>query len=457
MKRTGTQTYDLIVIGGGASGMMMAGRAGELGARVLLLERNKELGKKLKITGGGRCNITNAEFNVRTFLAHFPQAKEFLFSPFSQFSAKDTFTFFEKRSLPLVVEARKRAFPRSQKAIDVFRVLEKYVRKNSVRVQLDTRVATLKHKTDGNFSIRTSTGEKFLASNVAIATGGAAAPETGSTGDGFKLLRLLGHSINEPSPNIVPLKTDAKWVHALSGSAPSFVKLSFLQGDPKATSAGASPKATGARAIPKAPSAGASKVRIKKVGKVLFTHFGISGPLVLNSSYEVTELMEEGDVEARIDLFPDTDEGDLDRRVQNLFEKYKNKKMKNVLTELLPKSKKIAEALLAMPDINLTDKEVHSVTREERKALVKRMKSLTFPITGTLGFDKAVIADGGVLLKEVDFKHMTSRLYPNLYLLGDILNINRPSGGFSLQMCWTTGYVAGSDVGEKVKKVRKDR
>lgn len=425
LKDIGPPTYDLIVIGGGPSGMMCAGRAAELGARVLLLERNDELGKKLKITGGGRCNITNAEFDVRAFLAHFPKAKEFLFSPFSQFSAKDTFTFFEKKGLPLVTEARDRVFPRSQKAMDVFRVMERYVKKHNVRVRFGARVALIKQKDGGGFSVKTTTGEKFLAHTVAIATGGVAAPETGSTGDGFKILRLLGHTINTPNPNIVPLKTDAKWVYKLSGVSLSFMKLSFMQN---------------------------GKAKIKKTGKVLFTHFGISGPLVLNSSYEVRELLEAGAVEAAIDLFPDTDDGDLDRKVRNLFEKHKNKKMKNVLPELLPKAKKVAETILALPDIDLMEREVHSVTREERKKLVKKMKALTFPITGTLGFDKAVITDGGVVLKEINFKNMTSRLHPNLYLLGDILNINRPSGGFSLQLCWTTGFVAGTDAGGKINQ-----
>lgn len=403
--------------------MMCAGRAAELGARVLLLERNKELGKKLKITGGGRCNITNAKFDVRSFLEHFPQSKEFLFSPFSQFSAKDTFTFFEKKGLSLITEARDRVFPRSQKAMDVFRVMEKYVKKHNVRVKLGARVAILKQKDDGTFAVKTTAGEKFIGKKVALATGGVAAPETGSTGDGFKMLGLLGHTIRTPNPNIVPLKTDAKWVHKLAGVSLSFMKLSFLQN---------------------------GKIKIKKTGKVLFTHFGISGPLVLNTSYEVKELLEEGAVEAKIDLFPDTDEGELDRKVRNLFEKHKNKKVKNVLSELLPKAKKVAEAILTLHDIALAEKEVHSVTREERKKLVKKMKMLAFPITGTLGFDKAVITDGGVALKEVNFKNMTSRFCPNLYLLGDILNINRPSGGFSLQLCWTTGFVAGTDAGGKI-------
>jgi len=418
--KTTDQTYDLIVIGGGPSGMMAAGRAAELGARVLLLEKNKHLGEKLKITGGGRCNITNAEFNVRTFLGNFPQSKEFLFSPFSKFSAKDTFVFFEERGLPLVIEARKRAFPASQKAFDVFLAMEKYIRAHGVEVRKNARVSSLKKKDGKIVSVKLSDGKEYSARYFALATGGTAAPETGSTGDGFKMLSKLGHIIAKPNPNIVPLKTSVKWVHGLSGTSLSFMTIRFKQN---------------------------GKTKIKKTGKILFTHFGVSGPLILNSSYEVRKLLKEGPVEASIDLFPDTEENDLDRRVQNLFDKNKNKKLKNMFSELLPKA--LAEAIVCFPELGLSQRTINSITREERKKLVKKLKDLTFPITGTLGFDKAIIADGGVLLEEVDLKNMTSKLYSNLYLLGDTLSINRPSGGFSLQMCWTTGFVAGTDVGEK--------
>ncbi len=418
--KTTNPTYDLIVIGGGPSGMMAAGRAAELGARVLLLEKNKHLGEKLKITGGGRCNITNAEFNVRTFLENFPQSKEFLFSPFSKFSAKDTFVFFEEKGLPLIIEARKRAFPASQKAFDVFLVMEKYLRAHRVKVEKNARVSSLKKKDGKIVSVKLSDGKEYSARYFALATGGTAAPETGSTGDGFKMLSKLGHIIAKPNPNIVPLKTSAKWVHGLSGTTLSFMTIRFKQN---------------------------GKTKIKKTGKILFTHFGVSGPLILNSSYEVRGLLKEGPVEASIDLFPDTEENDLDRRVQNLFDKNKNKKLKNMFSELLPKA--LAEAIVGLPELGLSQRTINSITREERKKLVKKMKDLTFPITGTLGFDKAIIADGGVILEEVNLKNMTSKLYPNLYLLGDTLSINRPSGGFSLQMCWTTGFVAGTDAGEK--------
>ena len=415
------EKFDLIVIGGGASGMMAAGRAGELGARVLLIERNTKLGKKLGISGGGRCNITNAEEDVREFLSNFNQAREFLYSTFSQFGVKDTFSFFESHGLPLVVEARKRAFPETQNAEDVVDVMEKYVRDGNVEIHLNTKVANLEKNDDGVFIVTTKKGKTFATTNVAIATGGLAAPNTGSTGDGFSFLEKLGHTVKDPNPNIVPLTTDQEWVHALSGISLSFMKLSFIQ---------------------------FGKVKFKKVGKILFTHFGISGPLVLNSANKVTELLQGGPVIAAIDLFPDTNEGELDKRIWNLFENNKNKQIKNILGDIVPK--KMVLAILNLPHINLATREVNSVTKEERKNLVKTIKKLQFEITGTLGFESSVIADGGVIPEEVDFKTMESRVHENLYLLGDTISINRPSGGYSLQLCWTTGWVAGSIIGKSI-------
>lgn len=422
--------YDLIVIGGGPSGMIMAGRASELGASVLLLEKNKDLGKKLRITGGGRCNITNAEFNVREFLKNFPESKEFLFSPFSKFSSKDTFDFFEKRGLPLVVEARKRAFPKSQKAEDVFKLLERYIRSNGGEIKTDAQVVKMSKEADPDSrngqskikSVETKKGEKYFAKNFALATGGASAQWTGSTGDGFKWLKKLGHTIKEPNSNLVPLTTNEKWIHKLSGIDLSFMTIRFIQN---------------------------GKTQLKKTGKILFTHFGVSGPLIINSSFEVKKLLKKGKVFASIDMFPDTEENELDKRVLKLFENNKNKVLKNILPELIQKN--LAKEVLNLPDINLAEREANSITKEERKKLVKKMKDLRFEISGTLGLEKAIITDGGIILEEVNFKNMTSKIFSNLYLLGDILNINRPSGGFSLQLCWTTGYVAGTDVGEKAK------
>lgn len=413
--------YDLIVIGGGASGLMAAGRAAELGARVLLLERNQVVGKKLAISGGGRCNIANAEEDVQKLLAIYTGSKEFLFSPFSQFGIKETFTFFEERGLPLVIEARKRVFPKTQDATDVVEVMYTYAKHPNIEIHVKARVVDIAKDENKNFVVTTKKDREFKAARVILATGGLAAPETGSTGDGFTFAQKFGHTVIEPTPNIVPLTTDETWVHDLSGVTLSFMKLRFIQD---------------------------GKIKIRKTGKILFTHFGISGPLVINSSKEVVELLHAGKVEASIDMFPDTDLGELDRRIVNLFNQNKNKYVKNILNDILPKN--MVLAVLNLPHLGLAEREVNSITKEERKTLVKTIKDLRFEITGTLGFDKAVVVDGGVVLEEVNMKTMESKICPNLYLLGDILHINRPSGGYSLQLCWTTGWVAGNHIGKSI-------
>lgn len=417
-------SFDIIVIGGGPAGMIGAGRAGELGARVLLIEKNDRLGKKLSLTGGRRCNITNAETDNRVFLENFPESKQFLFSPFSQFNVKDTFEFFENLGLPLVIEDRKRAFPKSQSAEDVCDTLIRYIKQSkNVDVQLNTAFKSFKMKADEIIGINTSAGT-FLAKKIIIATGGLAAPETGSTGEGLIALEQIGHKIIKPDANLAPLRTKSKWIHKLSGTSLDDIGLRFIQNN---------------------------KTQFKVRGRILFTHFGISGPMVINSAHKVKGLLKKGEVEASIDLFPDHDLGSLDAFFIKLFDEQKNKKLKSILNTLLKKS--LVEAILNILESNMNDMQVHSITKQQRKSLVKIMKDLRFPIQGTMGLEWSIVADGGVDPKEIDFKTMTSRLYPNLYLVGDTININRPSGGFSLQLCWTTGYVAGTNAVKQYKGV----
>jgi predicted Rossmann fold flavoprotein len=407
--------YDVIVIGGGAAGMMAAGHAGFLGKKVLILEKNRQLGEKLKITGGGRCNVTNAEEDMRVFLKNYKNADKFLHSPFSQFSQKDTFEFFEKRGLPLVVQARKRAFPHTEKAIDVYRVMEKYIKDSGVLVKTNSPVNKIIKDKNKIIGIKVGSNT-YTAQSYILATGGMSHPETGSTGDGFKWLSDLGHTVKAPTPTIVPLSVKEVWVKSMPGVSLSFMKITFYLDGVK---------------------------KFSKTGKILFTHFGLSGPLILNSAGEVHDLLYEGVVTAKIDAYPDTNEGDLEKKIIKVFDENKNKILKNVMDELVPHG--TAGAILSLLKDLDGNVKVHSVTKENRKALVNLLKGLPLTISGLMGFDKAVVADGGVDLNEVDMKTMKSKVLENLYITGDLLHINRPSGGFSLQICWTSGFIAGGN------------
>ncbi len=409
------EEFDVVVVGGGSAGMMAAGRAAECGRRVLLLEKNRAPGEKLKLTGGGRCNITNAEFDTRTFLSYFGDDGKFLFSPFSRFAVQETFDFFEGRGLPLVVEERKRAFPNTQKATDVIQALEEYLRESGVEISPRTTVEKLLIKEGALVGIKTSRGS-VRAESIVLATGGASYRATGSTGDGLGWLREIGHTVHEASPDIVPLRVKEQWVKDLSGTALDSMKITFTatNGD-----------------------------RVSKVGKLLFTHFGLSGPLILNSAHEVKKWLKHGDVAATLDLFPDLEPHLVDRRVLELFDDNKNKTVRNVAKQLAPPG--MARALAANLPPELLGKKVNGVAQAERKAIARIIKELTLTVTGTMGFDWAVISDGGVALSEIDTRTMASRLHPNLYIVGDLLHISRPTGGFSLQLCWTTGWVAGEN------------
>lgn len=406
--------YDVIVVGGGAAGMMAAGTAAQRGKSVLLLERNKNLGEKLKITGGGRCNITNAEYNQRLLLSHYATAQSFLHSAFVQFGVEDTFDFFEKLGVPLVVQAGKRAFPKTEKALDVAKALEKYLKTNQVEVKTNCRISGLVPQ--GNKIEKVVCGkQEFFAKSFILATGGASHPETGSTGDGFGWLEKLGHTVKAPTPTIVPLAVEDDWVKALAGVTLPEVKITFF-------------------------SHGKKQLVLK--GNILMTHFGLSGPLILNAAHHVDDLTHAGAVNALIDVYPGLDLGALDKKITNIFNENKNKVFKNVFKLIAPKG--TATVLLQLvPQIN-SELLVNSITKAQRKELVNLLKHLPVAISGLMGYDKAVVADGGIELKQVDAKTMRSKLYSNLFVTGDLLNIRRPSGGYSLQLCWTTGFVAGN-------------
>ena len=407
--------YDVIVIGGGPAGMMAAGRAGERGLRVLLLEKNPELGKKLSITGGGRCNITNAELDIHTFLKHYKESAQFLYSPFSQFGVSDTFDFFTSNGLPLVTQERKRAFPKTEKATDVTHVMVEYVRRAGVTVCTNTPVLRLKIENGSVSGVVTNNGI-YTARAYILASGGKSHPETGSTGEGISWLNEIGHAVHSPNPDIVPIVVKDEWVRRLSGTTLTGAQLTCKNKFEK----------------------------IKVTGNILCTHFGISGPTVLNSARKIKEMLSHGKVEAEIDLFPTEDIGTLRKRMQVHFELHANKTLKNALAELV--SIHIAEAILEAIPHESHEKKTHGITRDDRHALINRMKCLPITIIGTKGFEWAVVSDGGVDLSEIDTKTMQSKLHSNIYLVGDVLNVHRQSGGFSLQLCWTTGWVAGNSV-----------
>lgn len=409
------EVWDVVVIGGGASGMFAAATAASQGKRVIVLEKNKYLGEKLSISGGGRCNITNAEYNPRALLAHYGEGAEFLFSPFSQFGVLETFEYFEKRGLPLVTQARKRAFPHTEKASDVVQVLQKDLTKHKVHVKSSCVVKSLEKKDDRIVSVETNQG-RFQGRSFILATGGVSHPETGSTGDGFKFLKNIGHTVKDPTPTIVPIAVQDQWVKMLAGVSLSPVKITFYLDDVK---------------------------QFSKTGKVLCTHFGLSGPLILNAASAVGNLLQSGGtVRAVLDADPEHDLGTAEKRIIKLFDANKNKTLKTIFKDMCPTGS--AKGIQTLLPEALLETKVHSVSKEDRKMMVKLLKGLPVTITGLMGYDRAVVADGGVPLSEIDTRTMRSKVCSNLFITGDLLHINRPSGGYSLQLCWTTGFVAGT-------------
>ncbi len=408
--------WDVIVVGGGPAGMMTAGRAAKRGLSVLLIEKNEGLGKKLLITGGGRCNVTNSQFDTRKLLEKYRDGGKFLFSAFSQYDVTQSLEFFHTRDMDTKVENELRTFPVSNSAQSVWNVLVNYMKEYAVTVLSNTPVKNFE-VTDGKIvGVKLKNSETVLARNVVIATGGTSRPETGSTGDAYAWLRAVGHTITEPEPSLVPVALTDDWVKRLAGVSLSDIKLTTFQNN--------------------------TKQEVAK-GKILFTHVGVSGPTVLNMSKDIGELLKYGEVELALDLLPHEDYSTLNTKLQSLFAEHDKKKFRNALSNLIPSA--IAPVVTELSHID-PEKQCNAITREERIRLVNLLKHIPMHVEKLLGIDKAIITSGGVELEDVDFKTMQSRLHPNLYLVGDILNIDRPSGGYSLQLCWTTGYVAGNSV-----------
>ena len=403
--------YDGIVVGGGPAGMFAAITAAQRGQKVLLLERNDRLGKKLLITGKGRCNVTN-NCSAQEVLQNTPRNGRFLYSAMTAYPPERIIQFLEEKGCPLKTERGNRVFPRSDKAQSVLEVLRSELRRLGVITQT-ARVTELLTQ-DGKIIGIQAGQERWHANWVILATGGASYPTTGSTGDGYHMARTLGHIIVEPEGNLVPLKTQGN-------DAPDMQGLSLRNCGVKLVNA-------------------KGKVLYKDFGELLFTHFGVSGPTVLSASCHL-----KGDgCRLVIDLKPALEDNKLDERILRDMEMYKNRSMENALTDLLPRS--MIPVVLRRLEID-PQMQANSLTKQKRRAMVELLKGFDLEITGKRPVAEAIITSGGVKISQVDPKTMESKLVQGLYFAGEILDCDAYTGGFNLQIAWATAYAAGNAVG----------
>jgi len=420
MLRENEIIFDVAIIGGGPAGMIAAGRAGELKSKVVLLEKNNALGRKLLLTGKGRSNITKAEFNPRELVKKYGREGDFLLYPLSVFGVKETIEFFEKRGLKTKTERGKRIFPESDKASDVLNVLIKYLKSGGVKIMTNCEVKEIIKNKDRITKVILKNGREIKAKNYIIATGGKSYPGTGSTGDGYKWAKESGHKVSKLRPALVPLRIKESWPKKIQGLSLKNVELTVFQDNKKKDS---------------------------RFGELLFTHFGVSGPIVLDLSKIVCEFLdlpagrqERGEVKLILDLKPALDFQTLDKRIQSDFSKYSQKLFKNSLSDLLPQ--KIISIIVELSEIDPL-KKVNEITREERHRLAKLLKGLEMTVNSPLGFETAIVTSGGVSLKEINSKTMKSKIIENLFFAGEIIDLCGPTGGYNLQLCWSTGYLAG--------------
>jgi len=410
--------FDIAVIGGGPAGMMAAGRAAELGAKVVLIEKNETLGKKLLITGKGRCNFTHNEFDIRKFAEKFGRNGRFLYSALEVFGAREVIDFFESRGVKGKVEQGDRIFPEKGNAQDILNVFIKYLAEGKVNILLNTEVIGFQQE-KGKISQVLLGDRQLSADKFIICAGGKAYPQTGSSGDGYRWAEQLGHAIVTPVPALNPVKTSENWVKKLQGLSLKNVSLKLFQN---------------------------SKKKDERFGEMLFTHFGVSGPIVMDMSKNIGTLLKNGTVKLILDLKPALDFKKLDKRIQRDFEKFKGRMFKNSLKGLLPLS--MIPVMIKLSGIE-PEKKVDYISREERNKLVHLLKELELTPTGMLGFKWSVVTSGGVAIKEVNPNTMCSKKVENLYFAGEILDLDGPSGGYNLQECWSSGYLAGQSAAKR--------
>ena len=405
----------VIIIGGGAAGMFAAVHASDKGHEVHLFEKNEKLGKKLYITGKGRCNITNACDVEELFQAVIGNPK-FLYSSFYTYTNQDVIDFFENEGLATKIERGNRVFPVSDHSSDVIRTLSEAMRKRGVQVHLNQKVEKVLQK-DGTFDgIVLEDGKTVKGDSCIIATGGLSYPSTGSTGDGYRWAEALGHKVTEQSPGLVPLETKESWVKALQGLSLRNVNVTVLDG---------------------------RKKYYEEFGELLFTHFGVSGPTVISASSIVGQMLKKKELTLTIDLKPALSEEQLDKRLLRDFEEQKNKQFKNALGGLFPS--KLIPVMVELSGI-LPEKQVNAVSKEERRSLVHLIKNFAMTLTGIRGYNEAIITRGGVSVREIDPGTMESKKVKNLYFAGEVLDLDAVTGGYNLQIAWSTGYMAAQEI-----------
>ena len=405
---------NVVITGGGPAGMMAAITAARRGFKVTLVEKNEKLGKKLFITGKGRCNITNAGDSEDLFNSIVTNRK-FMFSSFNGFSNYDTLGFFDELGLHIKIERGNRVFPESDHSSDVIGALNRELKRLSVDVRLNTEVKDI-IVNDGKATgvvVKCSGKESTIqADNVIVATGGNSYQSTGSTGDGYRFARKFGHSVTPILPALVPFNVAEDWESDLQGLSLKNVSIVVLDGKQEIYS---------------------------DFGEMLFTHFGVSGPLILSASSFAARRIKEHPLKLVIDLKPALSHEQLDERILRDFDEEKNKAFKNSLDKLLPK--KMIPVIVRLSDID-GNKKVNEITKQERQKLVSLIKGLELTITGLRGFNEAIITQGGINVREINPTTMESKLVKNLYFAGEVLDVDALTGGFNLQIAWSTGYAA---------------
>lgn len=402
----------IAVIGGGAAGMMAAGTAAMYGAEVTIFESTDRLGKKLAITGKGRCNVTN-NCTREEFLESVTKNPRFLYAALSAFSTEDTMNLFESLGVPLKTERGRRVFPVSEKAIDIVNALRNY----SAAASITYKKVTLIEKTESGFTV-TAGKKQYAFDKVIIATGGKSYPLTGSDGSGYKLAMKLGHSVTELIPSLIPLTSHSPLCRDMQGLSLKNVRISIKDE--------------------------ADKVLYTDFGEMMFAHFGVTGPVILSASAHIRD-RNISTLRLCIDLKPALDEVTLDKRLLSDFSKKSNKDLINALGELLPS--KMIEPFIALSGID-GRKKVNSITKEERRVLLNTLKCFEIPLDGLRPIEEAIVTSGGVEVKEITPKTMESKLVEGLYFCGEVIDVDAYTGGYNLQIAFSTGYLAGKSAAE---------